>query len=97
MHQLYASAFWRRRKEITRRGKNRKTIGHILSPLLEDKVNSGIRISKVDSGIGLPMVNVLESTLESAQGEVNYEKGSMHITMFNVTLLNTVSKCTERR
>jgi hypothetical protein len=38
--------------------------GQIFNPLLGDKV---------DSGIGCPcMVNVLESTLESTQGEVIY-------------------------
>ncbi len=48
------------------RGNDRESRGHILSPLLENKVNSGMGLSKVDSGIGLPMINVLESTLESA-------------------------------
>jgi hypothetical protein len=53
-------------KEAEERGKDRESRGHILSPLLEDKVNSGMGLSKLDSGIGLPMINVLESTLESA-------------------------------
>jgi hypothetical protein len=39
--------------------------GQILSPWLGDEVDFSIGLIKVDSGIGLPMVNVFESTLAS--------------------------------